>query len=95
MPLAFEKVAGYLPDGLGGVAIVLPKGKGDKRGTFQIRKGNEPIGEVDICSHLGKTYVSVTLIDTFLSIKEMNDLIDQLKYDFDLPEEQKISIEQR
>lgn len=65
-----------------------------KEGLFNIILDGKEIGEVSIASSFGKTYVSVTLVDTFLSIRELTHLMDSLKYEFGLPEDQKVAFEQ-
>lgn len=65
-----------------------------KEGLFNIKLDGKEIGEVSIATSFGQTYVSVTLVDTFLTIREITHLMDSLKYEFGLPENQRISFEQ-
>lgn len=94
MAYVLSKVAGYLPEGMGGDPILLPLDENDLSGVFKIMKDGKEAGEIYICRDYSKTYVSVRLVDTFLTLSEMNALIQQLKNDFDLSWNQEISIEQ-
>lgn len=64
-----------------------------KTGTFDVVVEGKVVGEVDICHQFGTSYVSVKLVDTFLTIEQMMKFLSDLKQDFCLPDNQKISIE--
>lgn len=65
-----------------------------KSGTFSIVIEGKQVGEVDICHLHDSSYVSVQLVDTFLTIEQMIDFMNHLKEEFGLTEDQKISIQQ-
>lgn len=75
--------------------ISLPMFQEEKQnGTFSIVVEGRQVGEVDICRQEDTSYVSVQLVDTFLTIEQMIDFMNNLKTEFRLPHDQKISFQQ-
>ena len=64
-------------------------------GTHPIMVEGRQVGTVDICHWRGRTSVSIQLVDTFLTIEQMMDLMNTLKEEYRLPVDQRISIEHR
>lgn len=72
--------------------VVYGKNKG---GVFSIMIEGKRVGEVDVCFlDDGFASVSVQLVDTFLTIEQMMNLMNDLKKKFNLPKDQRVSIEQ-
>lgn len=65
-----------------------------RQGTFNITLNNKVVGNVDVSRQPNETYVSVRLEDLFLSIEQMIGLMTDLKRDFGLSDQQRISIQQ-
>lgn len=65
-----------------------------KGGTFAIVIEGDNVGEVDVCKASEETYVTVQLVDNFLTIDQMMTFLSSLKEQFGLPENQKISFQQ-
>jgi len=65
-----------------------------KTGTYPIFIESRQVGELDVCGFAENVSVSVKLIDTFLTIEQMLDLMERLKREFKLPKNQKVSFEQ-
>ncbi|MFF2532282.1 hypothetical protein ACFVS2_25570 [Brevibacillus sp. NPDC058079] len=66
----------------------------EKEGRFDIELSGSPVGTVDVSRMPHETYVSVTLVDTVLTIEQFTELVTDLKLQFSLPNDQKVSIQQ-
>lgn len=66
----------------------------ENQGTFNIEMLGNVVGNVDIAKHSDETHVSVELIDTFLTIDQLTELMIDLKNRFGLSSSQKVSIQQ-
>lgn len=65
-----------------------------KQGTFPISQKGKIVGQVDISHWSDKTYVSIQLVDTFLTIEEIMGLMRDLKENFGLSDTQQVSFQQ-
>lgn len=71
----------------------------DKSGDYPIYIGEKEVGKVHVClgkehTHISETHVSVQLKDTFLTLEQMMSFLKEMKNRFDLPDNQRISIDQ-
>jgi hypothetical protein len=66
----------------------------EKKGFFNIDLSGEIVGSVDVNKVNHVTYVTVTLLDTFLTIEQFSNLMENLRENFNLSQDQKVSIQQ-
>lgn len=65
-----------------------------REGNFQIVLEGKIIGTLDVAKYQDNTYVTVELVDCFLTIGQFSELLEKIKTEFSLPNDQKICIHQ-
>ena len=63
-------------------------------GNYPLVRHGKKIGEIDIANGFGQTFVTVKIIDTFLSLDEIQDIIFMLETNYHIPKNQRIAFEQ-
>lgn len=72
--------------------FMAPVKKQENSGVYPIVLQSKHVGEIDICYKFETVYASIELVDTFLTIEQMMELMTRLKSEFNLADNQKISI---
>lgn len=65
-----------------------------REGNYQIVLEGKIVGTLDVSKFQDNTYVTIELVDCFLTIGQFIELLEKVKSDFSLSDDQRISIHQ-